>query len=635
MNQVFGILAHVDAGKTTLSEQLLYRAGATRSLGRVDTGDALLDANRIERERGITIFSDCASFFCSGIRYFLLDTPGHADFSAEMERTLNVLDFAILVISCAEGIQGHTETIWQLLKQHRIPVLFFLNKTDRIGADRQRVLKEIQKKFSPDAIDFDSGFTGPIPELLAERDETLFQLFLDGKAEKRDFVQTFRRLFAERACFPCLSGSALSGDGVDLLLRMLPHLTGKSADPHAAFGARVYKILHDVKGQRLTFLKVTSGILRTKDLLAGEKANEIRIYQGAKYTAAEFAEPGMLCAVAGPVRTMPGTAVGADHIQNTCTCTPALIASVRFEPPVSPQTVLRDFQLLADEDPLLQTEWVNGEIQVHIMGAVQLAILPELVLDRFGYSVSFGPCRVAYRETIRNAVLGYGHFEPLRHYAEVHLRLDPMPPGSGISFQSECPTDVLALNWQRLIETHVFEKTHLGVLTGAPLDDVRVTLLFGRAHLKHTEGGDFREAVYRAIRYALRCADSLLLEPLYRFSADVPSACTGRVLADIQRMYGTFDPPISEETRTLITGTAPVATMMDYAQELTSLTRGKGTLSLRSGGYAPCHNPEEVIAASGYDPDRDVENTADSVFCSHGAGFPVKWQDAERYMIKR
>ena len=634
MNQVFGIFAHVDAGKTTLSEQLLYHAGATRALGRVDNGNTLLDTNRVERERGITIFSDYASFSWEGGQFFLLDTPGHVDFSGEMERTLSVLDFAILVVSCVEGIQSHTETLWQLLKAYQIPTLIFLNKTDRAGADRTRVFAELRKRFSEDLLDFDQGFCESAKEALAERDEAFLEFFLNGIPSDADCLAALQRLFAARACFPCLSGAALSGDGVDRLLALLPKLLAETSAESADLRARVYKIAHDEKGQRLTFLKITGGTLSVKEVLQGEKINEIRFYQGAKYTTATAAQTGILCAVTGLTHTKPGMGIGTEETLPSPVCTPALIAGVQAPPNIPPQTVLHDFLLLSDEDPLLQAEWENGEVRVHIMGAVQLAVLPELVHDRFGYPITFGPCRVAYRESIRHPVMGYGHFEPLRHYAEVHLRLDPMPTGSGISFRSECPTDVLALNWQRLIETHVFEKVHRGVLTGAPLDDVQITLVFGRAHLKHTEGGDFREAVYRAIRQALRRADCFLLEPLYRFSIDVPLETAGRVLTDIQRMHGTFDPPASADgVRAVITGTAPVATMMNYAQDLAVLTRGKGTLRLFASGYAPCHNEADVLAASSYDPDRDIENPADSVFCSHGAGFPVSWREAERYMI--
>lgn len=634
MNKVFGILAHVDAGKTTLAEQLLYQAGATRSPGRVDTGDTLLDTDEIERQRGITIFSGCASFSYRNDRYFLLDTPGHPDFSAEMERTLQVLDFAILVVSCVEGIQGQTELIWRLLRTHRIPVLLFLNKTDRIGADKHRVLTELRQKLTPDLVDLDDGFSPAVLEFLAERDDNFFERYLTENTTETDGIEVARRLFRNRACFPCLSGAALSGIGVPALLSTISQVTEGTANPSAPFGARVYKILHDGKGNRLTFLKITGGTLSAKDPVHGEKIHTLRIYQGEKHIPVEKAEAGMLCAVTGLSHTAPGDGLGAEPPGPSCTCTPALLSSVQYAPPATAQTVLRDFRILADEDPMLQVEWEHGEVRVHLMGGVQLEILPALFSSRFGYPISFGPCRIAYRETIKRTSIGYGHFEPLRHYAEVHLRLDPAPRGSGISFRSECPTDLLALNWQRLIETHVFEKVHKGVLTGAPLTDVCVTLLFGRAHLKHTEGGDFREAVYRAIRYALQTAENLLLEPTYRFSIDVPSEFVGRIISDIQVMHGNFTPPETTGMRVCLTGSAPVSEMLDYPKVFYSLTKGQGRLSLQSGDYAPCHNPEAVIAASGYDCERDTENTADSIFCSHGSGFTVKWQEAKAYMLQ-
>ena len=634
MNKVIGILAHVDAGKTTLSEQLLYRTQSIRILGRVDHRDAFLDHNRLERERGITIFSDQAHFSYGGNHYFLVDTPGHVDFSAEMERVLGVLDFAIVVVSCVEGVQGHTETIWRLLERYRMPALFFLNKTDREGADPGRVQRELQAKFSPAVCDFTAGFTEPLVERLAELDDNLLERYLGAGFDEAAWLETARELVHERRLFPCFCGAALSGDGIDAFLQWLDRLTHTDYNADAPFAARVYQIRHDARGDRLALLKVTSGTLRVKDAVGAEKVNEIRMYNGTKYVPAQQTCAGELCAVTGLASARPGDALGAEPPWASPCPTPPLMARVEFGRALPARTVLGQFRLLEEEDPALAVEWQEElqEIRVRIMGEIQLEVLRELVCDRFGTEVSFGSPEILYQETIAAPVIGYGHYEPLRHYSEVHLRLEPGARGSGITFRSECPTDLLALNWQRLIETHVFERVHRGVLTGSPLADVAVVLLTGRAHDKHTEGGDFRQAVYRAIRQGLEQAESLLLEPYYAFVISVDDTLVGRVLADLQRMSGRFDPPELECGRAVIRGRAPVATMMGYGRDLAAFSRGRGSISLRVDGYEPCHNPDDVIARRAYDRTRDLANPSDSVFCSHGAGFPVPWYEVERYL---
>ncbi|MBC8547274.1 TetM/TetW/TetO/TetS family tetracycline resistance ribosomal protection protein [Clostridiaceae bacterium NSJ-31] len=634
MNKVLGILAHVDAGKTTLSEQLLYRTQSIRTLGRVDHRDAFLDHNRLERERGITIFSDQAHFSYGGNCYFLVDTPGHVDFSAEMERVLGVLDFAIVVVSCVEGVQGHTETIWQLLERYRVPALFFLNKTDREGADPERVQRELQAKFSPAVCDFTASFTEPLVERLAELDDNLLERYLGAGFDEAAWLEAARELVHERRLFPCFCGAALSGDGIDAFLQWLDKLTHTGYNADAPFAARVYQVRHDARGDRLALLKVTSGTLRVKDAVGAEKVNEIRRYNGTKYVPAQQSCAGELCAVTGLASVRPGDALGAEPPWSSPCPTPPLMARVEFDRALPARTVLGQFRLLEEEDPALAVEWQEElqEIRVRIMGEIQLEVLRELVCDRFGTEVSFGSPEILYQETIAAPVIGYGHYEPLRHYAEVHLRLEPGARGRGITFRSECPTDLLALNWQRLIETHVFERVHRGVLTGSPLTDVAVVLLTGRAHDKHTEGGDFRQAVYRAIRQGLEQEKSLLLEPYYAFVISVDTTLVGRVLADLQRMSGRFEPPELECGRAVIRGRAPVATMMSYGRDLAAFSRGRGSISLRVDGYEPCHNPDDVIARRAYDRTRDLANPSDSVFCSHGAGFPVPWYEVERYL---
>ncbi|HHV30900.1 GTP-binding protein [Caproiciproducens sp. LBM24188] len=649
MSITVGILAHVDAGKTTLSEQILYRAGTLRAPGRVDRKNTFLDYNEVERERGITVFADQAAFQAGGRAFQLIDTPGHVDFSGEMERSLWVMDCAVLVISCVEGIQSHTETIWRLLRRNQVPTFLFLNKTDRAGADPEGVLREAERLWGAVCPDF-TGYQGEemeprTVERLAELDETLLDTYCSSGYDPQLWHSAARRMTRDCRIFPAFRGSALNGQGVEEFLRafslLAPEETGDASAPLAA---RVYKVRHEKQGGRVAFLKITAGTLHPKEEICcpgdsgepiTEKCNELRGYNGAKYTLIPQAVPGDLCAVTGLSTPMPGDVVGASPRRMLPFSTqPLLAAKVLFDTSIPPKTMLEHLRELEDEEPLLGVSWEEElqEIRVHIMGEIQLEVLAELMRERFGLEIGFGPCEILYRETLGAPVVGCGHFEPLRHYAEVHLRLSPGPRGSGIVFASECSTDVLAAGWQNLIRTHVLEKEHRGVLTGAPLTDVKVTLLAGRAHLKHTEGGDFRQATYRAIRQGLMHAQSVLLEPYYAFEIEVELSLTGRVFSDILRRNGTYETPQTEGDRAIIRGRAPVSEMMDYAKELTAFSKGKGKLSLTFDGYEPCHNAQEVIQYKAYDPERDIANTPDSVFCSHGAGYRVKWDEAPTMM---
>ncbi|MCI8441911.1 MAG: TetM/TetW/TetO/TetS family tetracycline resistance ribosomal protection protein [Provencibacterium sp.] len=649
MKRTIGVLAHVDAGKTTFCEQLLYQTGMLRRAGRVDYQTAYLDQSPIERERGITVFSDQAPFSYGGIDWFLVDTPGHADFSGEMERAIPVLDCAVLLLSCVEGIQSHTETAWGLLERYHIPTFLFLNKTDRAGADPQRVLRALCERFSSACLDFSDLQMGkmsePLAEQLCELDDGLLERYLESGYEPALWLSVEQRLIRERKLFPVFCGAALQGEGIlpflDALCQLVKWETKEEA--LAPFVGRVYKIRHDSQQNRLSFLKVQKGTLRVKDEITTlsessepirEKVNELRSYSGAKFSPASEAGPGELVAVCGPRFTRPGDRVGDAPKRGELYTEPIFGARVLFEPSVSAQTVLGCFRILESEDPLLHVLW-NEQLQqlhVRVLGSIQLEVLQQLCQERFGLFIRFGTCEVLYTETIAAPVTGCGHFEPLRHYAEVHLLLSPAARGSGIRFESACPLDLLSSNWQNLIRTHVLEKEHRGVLTGAPLNDVTVTLLCGRAHLKHTEGGDFREAVYRAIRQGLFQAQSILLEPCFRFQIEVELALTGKILSDLQRLHASFEPPQVQGKTALICGRGPAATLMDYPLTLGPLTKGRGHIRLQFDGYEPCHNTEEVIAHIGYEREHDTANTPDSVFCAHGAGFIVKWQDAPHYM---
>ena len=623
---VLGILAHVDAGKTTLSEALLYRSGALRKLGRVDHRDAFLDTDTIERERGITIFSKQALLSLGDTEVTLLDTPGHVDFSAEAERTLRVLDCAVLVISGTDGVQAHTRTLWRLLERYGVPAFLFVNKMDLAGADRFGLMEELKRRLDGGCVDFSTP-----PEEWAEEaavcDEGVLERYLeDGTVTDGDVADMIR----QRKLFPCFFGSALKVEGVDGFLDALARYAPVPDYP-ADFGARVFKVSRDAQGARLTYLKVTGGTLRVKAVLTedGEKADQLRIYSGAKFKTVEEAPAGTVAAVTGLSRTCPGDGLGFEKNWTGPLLEPVLNYRVELTDGTDPQTALARLRQLEEEDPQLHVVWNEQakEIHIQLMGEVQMEILCRRLRERFGMEVSFGEGAICYRETIANAVEGIGHFEPLRHYAEVHLLLEPAPRGSGLTFVANCPTDELDLNWQRLILTHLAEKPHLGVLTGSPITDMKITLVAGRAHVKHTEGGDFRQATYRAVRQGLMQAESVLLEPWYDFRLELPAEQVGRAMSDLQRMNGETAPPETFGEETVLTGSAPVAALRGYAAEVTAYTRGRGRLLCTPAGYRPCAEQAEVVEAVGYDPERDVDNTPDSVFCGHGAGYAVKWDE--------
>ena len=629
-----GLLAHVDAGKTTLSEALLYRAGCLKKLGRVDHKDAFLDTNAMERERGITIFSKQAVLGLPDAQITLLDTPGHVDFSGEMERTLSVLDYAVLVVSGTDGVQSHTETVWKLLHRYGVPVFVFVNKMDLAGADRQAVLDQLAR-LEEGFVPFDGSLEPDVfAEALAMQSEEAMEAYLENGEVPRQLITV---MVARRQVFPCLFGSALKLQGVDELLAALQEYTRQPKEAEE-FAARVFKISRDEQGSRLTWLKVTGGNLRVKALLTGEdpdgqpwqeKADQLRVYSGAKFQAVEQAPAGTVCAVTGLTRTWAGQGLGEETAGQAPVLQPVQSCRLLLPEGCDAHAVLPRLTQLQEEDPQLRIVWNErlGEIHLQMMGEVQLDVLKRLIWERFGLAVGFGPGSIVYKETIAGPVEGVGHFEPLRHYAEVHLLLEPLPRGAGLQFDSICSEDVLDRNWQRLILTHLEEKEHLGVLTGSPITDMKITLTAGRAHLKHTEGGDFRQATYRAVRQGLMQADSILLEPWYEFRLEVPAEQVGRAMADVQRMGGSFDPPELLGDTSVLTGSVPVAEMRGYAMELAGYTRGKGKLACTLAGYRPCHDAPAVIEQVGYDPERDTENPADSVFCAHGAGYNVKWDE--------
>lgn len=627
---VVGILAHVDAGKTTLSEGMLYTSGAIRTMGRVDNRDAFLDTYALERERGITIFSKQAVFPLGTTQVTLLDTPGHVDFSPEMERTLQVLDYAILVISGADGVQGHTRTLWNLLRCYEIPTFVFVNKMDQEGTDAEVLLQELKNVLEEGCVDFSTKRDANFYEEAAVCSEDALEEFLEtGRLKK----ETLQELFLERQLFPCFFGSALRLEGVKEFVEQMQELIKVPAYPET-FGAKVFKIARDEAGNRLTYLKITGGSLKVKAVIEGQKVNQIRIYSGEKYEAVNEVEAGSICAVTGLSDTYPGEGLGAEQGTYLPVLEPVLNYQVIPTEGDDPILLLPKLRELEEEEPQLHIVWEEAlqEIHVQLMGEVQLEVLKTLIYERFGVEVEFGQGNILYKETIQNTVEGVGHFEPLRHYAEVHLLLEPGEPGSGVQCMSVCSEDLLDSNWQRLILTHLMETEHRGVLTGAPITDIRITLVSGKAHLKHTEGGDFRQAVYRAVRQGLKQADSVLLEPYYEYRLELPSENVGRAMTDIERMHGTFGLPQTEADRTILTGTAPVSTMRDYQKEVHAYTRGNGTLQCTLKGYAPCHNTEEVLAATGYDSERDTLHPTGSVFCAHGAGFLVPWYEVKEYM---
>lgn len=628
-----GLVAHVDAGKTTLSEGMLYLSGKIRDMGRVDHGDAFLDTYELERERGITIFSKQAVLTWKATDIMLLDTPGHVDFSAEMERVLQVLDCAVLVISSTDGVQGHTVTLWRLLKIYKIPVFIFINKMDRDGADKEHVIKELKERLDEGCTDMEGVFESAEQlESLAVCDERMLEEYLETETVSHESI---RQAVAERKVFPCWSGSALKAWGIEEFMDGIAEYAPTKTYPQK-FGARVYKIARDDQGNRLTYMKVTGGSLDVKTVISGVegKVNQIRLYSGTKYELLQTAGAGMVCAVTGLEGTCPGQGIGIEKQSVLPVLEPVLTYRVELPDGCDTHTMLQNLRKIEEEEPELHIVWEEklSEIHVQLMGEVQTEVLQRIVKERYGILIGFGEGNIVYKETIKTPVEGIGHFEPLRHYAEVHLWMEPGERGSGLQFTAECSEDVLDRNWQRLILTHLEEREHKGVLTGSALTDMKITLITGRAHQKHTEGGDFRQATYRAVRQGLRKAESLLLEPYYEFRMEMPLEYVGRAMNDIQRMNGVFQGPETEEGMAVLTGNAPVSEMRGYQQEFAAYTAGFGRMFCILKGYDVCHNAEEVIAKTGYDPDSDVENTADSVFCAHGAGYIVPWYEVEDKM---
>lgn len=635
------LLAHVDAGKTTLAEAILYLTGGIRKLGRVDHQDAFLDNFAMERARGITIFSKQAEVMLDDMEMTLIDTPGHVDFSAEMERTLQILDYAVLLISGADGVQSHVETLWRLLKKYEIPTFLFINKMDQQGTDRTSLLLELQKKLDEHCIDFSAAddplSDGETAEAIALCEESLLEQYLEtGEIRKEDAA----RMIARRKIFPCYFGSALKLQGVQELLDALREYSVQKSYPEE-FAARVYKISRDEQGNRLTHMKITGGSLKVKAVLRGgdgedaweEKVNQIRVCSGSSFRAVNEAQAGMVCAVTGLNHTKAGEGLGTECGVHLPVLEPVLSYQIRIPEDCDVHQTYRKFLQLEEEEPELHITWNKelGEIYAQLMGEVQTEVLKNMISERFGIAVEFGAGSIVYKETIVKPVIGIGHFEPLRHYAEVHLLMEPGEPGSGLQFETACSEDVLDRNWQRLILTHLAEKQHIGVLTGSEITDMKITLIAGRAHQKHTEGGDFRQATYRALRQGLRSAENILLEPVYEFRLELPLDCAGRAMTDIQKMHGSFSPMEIEGENAVLKGTAPVVTMRGYQTELISYTKGKGRMMCSVSSYQPCHNAEEVIEARGYDPEGDLENPTGSVFCAHGAGFVVDWDLVPEY----
>ena len=636
MRKTIGILAHVDAGKTTFSERVLYLTQAIRKIGRVDHQDAFLDSHALEKQRGITIFSGLAHFDYNDDTYYWLDTPGHVDFSTEMERAVSVMDYAVLIISCAEGVQSHTETVWQLLKEYHVPVLIFLNKLDRIGADPERVISQIHSRLSEDALDFrhyqyQSRFSSDEAEAIAIRDEDLLEQLLNSNFEDSLGLQSLCKQVKARECFPIMAGVALEGKGLPEFLHFLSLVTRSTPLSDTHFSARCYQIRHDPQGQRICFLKVLSGSLSVKDELPnGQKVNELRLYHGDKYRVIDQVYAGDIVGIPGLEGIQSGSVIGTDP-KSVFHSKPMMAAEILWNTKDIPAfRIMQALRILEDEEPTLTVTESCGHISVHAMGRIQLEVLKNQLLSRFGYPIDFGPSHVLYKETISSPSIGVGHYEPLRHYAECHVRLVPTAPGTGVTFRSCCHVDTLALNWQRLIAGHVSEKQHKGVLTGAPLTDVCVELLTGRAHLKHTEGGDFRQATYRAIRNALMYADSILLEPIAGFSLRAPSDMYGSLAGALNRMQADVALPEYEEDCVVLKGEAPYSIFAPWQEGFLSLTRGRGALRVWMSRYAPARDQSSIVEATGYNPLAD--DTPDSVFCSHGAGFTVPWNEVRNYM---
>lgn len=648
MNKTIGILAHVDAGKTTFSEQLLYYTKSIKQRGRVDHKDAFLDSHQIERQRGITVFTDQGMFSYRGSHYYLIDTPGHADFSPEMERGIQAMDYAVIIISAVEGIEGQTEIVWELLRKHGVPCFFFINKIDRVGADVQQVVRYIRSTFAVDVCDItealaeDGEMNEELAEFLAERDEALLEQYMDAGYDREAWLAAMQRLIRDNTIFPYACGSALQGTGIESFLQKLDQLTVTDYSSEGPFAGRVYRIRHDEQGTRITFVKALSGTLKVRDILhygaaenrISEKVTQIRVYNGREFKAVERVEAGELFAVTGLSMAAVGDGLGELTEGAVYEMVPTLKSKVILEPAVNKKEALQYFKILNAEDPSLNVIWEESlqEIHIHVMGRIQLEVLEQLVKERFDINVSFDKPEILYKETIGTETVGYGHFEPLKHYAEVHLRLQPAERNSGIRFENACHADDLSVGNQNLVRHHLYEREHHGLLTGSPLTDVVVTLLTGRAHNKHTSGGDFREATYRALRQGLEKAKNLLLEPYYQFKIKVELDQLGRVISDVQQAHGTCDAPRTEGDKAILTGTVPVATFMDYGSELASFTQGRGTLSLAFAGYDRCHNEQEVIERIGYNKDADPEYTSSSIFCAKGQGYTVPWGEAEGQM---
>jgi ribosomal protection tetracycline resistance protein len=647
MNKTIGVLAHVDAGKTTFSEQLLYHTNTIRQRGRVDHKDTFLDSHDLEKERGITIFTDQAVMVYKDTKYYLIDTPGHVDFSTEMERAIQVMDYAVIIISAVEGVEAHTETVWQLLKNHSIPTFFFINKVDRVGADAERVLEDIRLNLTSDACNITDSFNEgkmkyEIIEFIAERDEGLLEKYMEDDYDYELWMKAMRLMIKENKLFPCCNGSALQDIGVKDFLEKLDALTFTNYYDGLPFAGRVYKIRHDKSGARVTYIKALSGALKVRDEISYgdeenriyEKATQIRSYNGSKFKALDIVNAGEIFAVTGLSEAAVGDGLGALSEKATYEMVPTLKSKVIFDETLNPKDVLKCFKILDAEDPSLNVTWEESlqEIHISVMGVIQLEILEQLVKERFNFTVSFGTPEILYKETIDSMTMGYGHFEPLKHYAEVHLKLEPGERGSGISFESLCHTDNLTRGNQNVIRHHIFEREHHGILTGSPVTDIKVTLMTGRDHNKHTHGGDFREATFRALRQALEKSLNVLLEPYYDFKIRVELEHMGKVISDIQSAKGNFNSPRNIGSKVVITGKVPVATFMNYSTELASFTQGKGTLSLLFGGYHLCHNEAKVIERKSYNKNADPEYTSSSIFCSKGQAFSVKWDEAESFM---
>ena len=644
MKKTIGVLAHVDAGKTTFSEQILYHTKSIRNRGRVDHKNSFLDSHNIEKERGITVFSDQAVFEFGESTYYLIDTPGHVDFSTEMERAIGVMDYAIVIISAVEGVQGHTETVWELLRKYKVPTFIFINKLDRVGADKDKVILEIKRALSKDVIFIEENLKNDelreeLIEFISEYDEELLEMYLEGKYCKKVWMNRFKELTKESEVFPCFGGSALQDEGIKEFLDNIDELSFTNYNENNAFSGIVYKIRHEDNGNRLTFIKALEGTLKVRDEVSynddiKEKISSIRIYNGNKFKAVDEVKAGDIFAVTGISKVNAGQGIGRLHKNIEYEMIPTLMSKVIFSESCNVKEVLGYFKILDAEDPSLNVLWNEKlqEIHVHIMGKIQLEVLKEVAKERFNLDVEFGPCKILYKETINSEVKGYGHFEPLKHYAEVHLKLEPIARNSGLDFENKCHADHLTTGHMNLVKTHIFEREHNGILTGSPITDIKVTLLTGRAHNKHTEGGDFREATFRALRQGLEKAENILLEPYYKFKIDVELDYMGRVLSDIQRLCGSFNPPEILEDRVTITGRGPVKTFMEYSTEVIAFSKGKGSINLTFDGYDICHNTEEIIEEIGYNKDADIEYTSNSIFCSKGQGYIVPWDRVEEEM---